>query len=161
MENVVGNFFVQNGGIILAALGAALAVILSGIGSAKGVGSAGEAASAIVVDEPEKFGKTLVLQLLPGTQGLYGFVIGLIIYTKLNAAMPFQEGLFYLMAALPVGVVGLFSAIYQGRVAVAGLQILAKNEEQQAKGIIYAVMVETYAILSFVISIILLMMVKF
>lgn len=160
-ENIMGKFFLEYGGLVFASLGAAIAVLLSGIGSARSVGSAGEAASGIVIEEPEKFGKSLVLQLLPGTQGLYGFVIGLIIMTKLNTGMSLQEGLYILMAALPIGIVGLLSAIAQGKVSVAGMQILAKNEEQQTKGIIYAVMVETYAILAFVMSFILLNQVQF
>ncbi|MDO5717785.1 MAG: V-type ATP synthase subunit K [Tissierellia bacterium] len=158
----MGNFFVEYGGLIFAALGAAIAVLFAGIGSAKGVGIAGEAAAGVVIEEPEKFGKSLVLQLLPGTQGLYGFVIGLIITTtRLNVGLSLQEGLYIMMCALPIGFVGLLSAIAQGKVSVAGMQILAKNEEQQTKGIIYAVMVETYAILAFVMSFILLSQMKF
>ncbi|MFA7533758.1 MAG: V-type ATP synthase subunit K, partial [Tissierellaceae bacterium] len=72
-------FLVSHGGVFFAGLGIAVAVFLSGIGSAKGVGLVGEAASGLMIEEPEKFGKSLVLQLLPGTQGLYGFVIGLML----------------------------------------------------------------------------------
>ncbi|MDO5688942.1 MAG: V-type ATP synthase subunit K [Tissierellia bacterium] len=161
VENVIGLFMLENGGLIFAALGAAVAVFLAGIGSAIGVGIAGEAAAGVVIEEPEKFGKSLVLQLLPGTQGLYGFVIGLLILTRLKTGMPLEEGLYIFMASLPVGFVGWWSAIAQGKVSVAGMQILAKNEAQQTKGIIYAVMVETYAILSFVMSFILLSQVQF
>ena len=145
-------FFIENGGLIFTALGAALAVFLSGAGSAKGVGIAGEAAAGIVIEEPEKFGKSLVIQLLPGTQGLYGFVIGLLILFKIEAGIPLEHGLYYVAASLPVGIGGLVSAKSQGRVAVAGMNILAKNEEQQVKGIVYAVMGELYAILGFAFS---------
>lgn len=148
------DFLSQYGGVILGTLAIAVAVILSGIGSAIGVGMAGQAAAGVVVEEPEKFGKSLVIQLLPGTQGLYGFVIGIIIMTQLNADMSLQKGFFLLMAAMPVGFVGWISAIHQGRVSVAGLNILAKNEAESTKGIIYAIMVETYAILAFVMSLI-------
>ena len=68
----VGLSFESIGGAAIAGLGAALAAAMAGIGSAYGVGIAGEAASALMIDEPAKFGKSLVLQLLPGTQGLYG-----------------------------------------------------------------------------------------
>ena len=149
-------FLVQHGGIVMATLGAALATLLAGIGSAKGVGIVGEVASGLMSEEPEKFGKSLVLQLLPGTQGLYGFVIGLMVLGKLNASMTFQNGLGILMACLPVALAGYGSAIAQGRVAASGISLLAKNEEQNTKGIIYAVMVETYALLAFVVSIMLL-----
>lgn len=122
---------------------------------------AGEAAAGLVIDEPEKFGKAMVLQLLPGTQGLYGFVIGLFIMFKLRVDMNLVEGLYYVMVSLPVGIVGLKSAYYQARVAVAGINILAKNEEHQTKGIILAVMVETYAILAFAMSFLLLSSISF
>lgn len=148
----MAEFFINNGGEIFKAFAVALAVFLSGIGSAKGVGIAGEAAAGVVIEEPEKFGKSLVLQLLPGTQGLYGFVIGIVLLLMISGEPTLGDGLYYVAASLPVGIVGLFSAIAQGKVSVAGINILAKNEEQQAKGIIYAVMVELYAILGFATS---------
>jgi len=146
-------FFLENGGLVLGVLSVVIAVLFSGMGSAKGVGRAGEAAAGVVIEEPEKFGKSLVLQLLPGTQGLYGFVIGILILFKLaRGSISLAQGYVYIAAAIPVGVVGYFSAIAQSKVAVSGINILAKNEPQQAKGIIYAVMVELYAILAFAIS---------
>ena len=151
----------QYGGVLFAALGAAAATFLSGWGSAKGVGIVGEVAAGLMIEEPEKFGKSLVLQLLPGTQGLYGFVIGLMVLGRLNVNMSFAEGFYILMACLPVAVAGYGSAIAQGRVAASGISLLAKNEEQSTKGIIYAVMVETYALLAFVVSIMLLSAVSF
>jgi len=152
---------IQNGGVIIAALGMAMSVILAGIGSAKGVGMVGEAASGVIIEEPHKFGKSLVLQLLPGTQGLYGFVIGLMVLGKLDINMSLGEGIYLFMSCLPVAIVGLISAIAQAKTAVAGVAILAKNEEHSTKGIIYAVMVETYALLAFVISLILVNAVSF
>ena len=141
--------FTQYPGLCLASLGVFLAVALAGVGSAIGVGLAGEAAAGIVIEEPEKFGKSLVLQLLPGTQGLYGFVIGLFILFKISPDLAAQRGFMYMVSGGVIGLGGLCSAIAQGKVSVAGLNILAKNEEQQTKGIIYAVMVELYAILAF------------
>ena len=154
-------FVVEYGGVFFAGLGAAIAVLFSGIGSAQGVGLVGEAAAGLVIEEPEKFGKSLILQLLPGTQGLYGFVIGLLVLGKLNVGMSLAEGLYIMAACMPVGFVGWRSAISQGKTAAAGISILAKNEEQSTKGIIYAVMVETYALLAFVISLILINAVSF
>lgn len=153
--------FTSFGGIVFGGLGAALAVVMPGIGSARGVGLVGEAASGLMIEEPEKFGKSLILQLLPGTQGLYGFVIGLLVLGQLTAQMDLAHGLYILMACLPMAFVGWKSAIFQGKVAAAGITILAKNEGQTTKGIIYSVMVETYALLAFVISIILLFSVNF
>ena len=142
--------FLKQTGVFFGMLGIALSVILAGMGSAKGVGMVGEAASAVVIDEPEKFGKSLILQLLPGSQGLYGFAIGLLALGKLNMNLTTLQGFLILVACLPVGIVGYYSAI-----SVAGITILIKNESQQIKGVVYAVMVEIYALLAFVISFIL------
>ena len=149
------DFLVENGGNIMGAVAVAIAVFLSGMGSAKGTGMTGEAAAGLTVEEPQKFGKALVLQLLPGTQGLYGFVIGFMILGKLGGGLNFQEGFYYIFAALPIGVVGYFSAVAQAKVAVSGMNILAKNEDNFVQGIVYSVMVELYAILGFVISLLL------
>lgn len=154
-------FIIQNGGVFFAGLGIAIAVFLSGIGSAIGVGIVGEAAAGLVIEEPEKFGRSLILQLLPGTQGLYGFVIGLLVIGQLEAGMSLAQGMYLFAACLPIGFVGWMSAIVQGKTAASGIAILAKNEEHSTKGIIYAVMVETYALLAFVISLILVNAVSF
>ena len=151
-------FLVQYGGLALALLGAAIAVGLAGIGSAKGVGIAGQASAGLLTEEPEKFGQTIILTALPGTQGLYGFVIGLLIFLNSgvfagSASFPtIVVGLQYLMAAIPVGVVGLISSIEQGKVAATAVQILAKNPKHTMKGVIYATLVETYSVLAFVAS---------
>lgn len=146
-------FMTQNGGALFALLGAALASLLAGIGSAKGVGLAGEAATGILTEEPEKFGKALILQLLPGTQGLYGFVIGLMILLKVNADMSLSQGAYLFISALPIAFAGWKSAIAQAKAAAASMAILAKNEEHTTKGIVLTVMVETYALLGFVTSV--------
>ena len=62
-------------GTTLALLGAGLAIGMAGTGSAKGVGMAGEAAAGVLTEDPSKFGQTLLLQALPGTQGIYGMII--------------------------------------------------------------------------------------
>ena len=136
----------------MAAIAMGIATILPGMGSAKGVGMTGEAAAALTTEQPETFGRALILQLLPGTQGLYGFVIAFMIFINMNVDMTMAQGVSKLIAACPIGFVGYFSAVTQARVATAGLQILAKRPEHATKGIIYAAMVETYAILAFVIS---------
>lgn len=150
------NFFLENGGFILGLLGAALAAILPGIGSAKGVGMVGEAAAGVLIDEPQKFAKALIFELLPGTQGLYGFIICIMAMGKLNTGVDLAVGLAVLMACLPIAFVGYFSAVSQAKVSLADINLLIKNESQSTKGIILAVMVETYAILALVSSIMLL-----
>ena len=138
-------FFTENsGGFIFAALGMGVASIFSGI--------AGEAAASLIKEQPEKFVQALILQLLPGTQGIYGFIIAFFIMQKMSATMPLSSGLYLLMAALPIAFTGLLSGIAQGKVAAAGIQILAKKPEESTKGIIFAAMVETYAILGLLAS---------
>ncbi len=146
-------------GLFFALLGAALAVGVAGVGSAKGVGTASEAAAGVVTEDPSKFGKLLVLQLLPGTQGLYGLIIGIMvmIFTGVlsgegNSAMPISTGLMYLAACLPMAVGGLFSGISQGRVAATGASIIAKKPEESSKAIVSASLVELYALLAFIVS---------
>ena len=149
-----------NNGNFLAYLGVAVAVLFSGIGSAKGVGLVGEATSGILIDDPDTYGQCIVLQALPGTQGIYGFLIGFII--MLNTGMmggtinlSLETGAYILASAMPVGFVGLLSAVAQGRVAAAGISVVAKRPDQVAKAIVSAAMVETYAILAFLISLLL------
>lgn len=150
------SFLTSYGGVIIGGLAAALAVFLPGIGSARGCGIVGSAATGLITEEPEKFGQALVLQLLPGTQGLYGFLIGFLIFGRLTPDTTLQEGFYLLAAALPIVFAGYRSAIYQGQVAASGLQILAKNPGETTKGIIFAAIVETYAIFGLVGSIIIL-----
>ncbi|MBC2576769.1 V-type ATP synthase subunit K [Peptostreptococcus canis] len=147
-------WIVDNGGVVFGALGI-VSAMLAGIGSAKGLSIVGQSASGLVPEEPQKFGKTLILQLLPGTQGLYGFVIALLILFKLTGDIGLSEGMYLAAVGMPIGFVGWGSAIAQGKVAASGVGILAKNESQTTKGIIYSVMVETYALLAFVISLLL------
>lgn len=146
----------NNGGFIFGCLGIALAVGMACIGSAKGVGIAGEAATGLLTEEPEKFGKALILELLPGTQGLYGFVIGLMALGKISTDLAIGDGLYILFACLPIALCGLFSGIAQGKAAASSVQILAKKPEHNTKGIVITAMVETYALIGFVVSIILL-----
>lgn len=147
-------WIVEHGGVVFGSLGV-VSALLAAIGSAKGLSIVGQAASGLVPEEPQKFGKTLILQLLPGTQGLYGFVIGLLILLQLSGTTTLEQGMYLAAVGMPIGFVGWGSAVSQGKVAASGIGILAKNEEQTTKGIIYSVMVETYALLAFVISLLL------
>ncbi len=145
-------------GIVFALLGAAIAVLLSGAGSAMGVGIAGQAASGVVTEDPSKFVKVLIMQLLPGTQGLYGLIIGFITLAKVGllggtaATISTATGLLVLAACLPIGIVGLISGIYQGKTSAAAIGIVAKRPEQFGKAMLFPAMVETYAILALLIS---------
>ncbi len=147
----------QMNGTNLALLGAALAVLFPGMGSAKGVGMVGEAASGLLTDDPSKFGGALLMQALPGTQGIYGLVTAFIVLFKVGlfgglAELTTAQGVFFLLACLPITVVGYFSAIKQARVAVAGINLIAKRPGEVSKAMTSAALVETYAILALLIS---------
>ncbi|MDR0896982.1 MAG: V-type ATP synthase subunit K [Oscillospiraceae bacterium] len=144
-------------GQVLALAGAALAVLLAGIGSARGVGIGGEASAGVVSEQPELFGKLLVLQLLPGTQGIYGFLIAFIVLIKTQflggmVDLNVTQGLLIFMGCMPIAIVGLASAILQGKVAAAGINMVAVRPDQSGRAITMAVMVETYAVLALLAS---------
>ncbi len=145
-------------GQILALLGAALAVSLSGFGSSRGVGTSGETASAVVSENPEVAGKLLVLQLLPATQGIYGFLIAVIVLIKTQVLggqmlpVTVEQGLLFIAGCLPIALVGYYSAIYQGRVAASAMIMTGEHPELSGRGITMTVMVETYAVLALLVS---------
>ncbi len=149
-------------GQVIALIGAALAVGLPGVGSARGVGIVGESASGLITEDPGKFGQALILQALPGTQGIYGFLAGFLTIQKLGllagslAAVTTFEGWLIFAACMPISIVGFMSAIYQGRVAAAAIGIVSKRPEEVAKGITFAAMVETYAVLALLATILML-----
>ena len=140
------------GGYALGLLGAGLAALMAGIGSAKGTGIAGEAGAGLVSEDPSKFGKAMILQVIPGTQGLYGFVIWFLAFGKLVPGMSVAEGLQVLAACLPIAFGGLLSGIAQGKVAAASVNILAKKPDDWSKGMILCITVEFYAILALLAS---------
>ena len=136
------------GGNAIALLGAALAAGLACVGSAKGTGITGEAGAGLVSEDPGKFGPALILQVIPGTQGLYGFVIFFLAYSKISgAALSVAQGMQFIGACLPIALGGLLSAIAQGKVAAASVNILAKKPDDWSKGMIMCIIVEFYAIL--------------
>ena len=156
--------FLENiGGLAMALLGSGLAVGLSCVGSAKGTGIAGEAGTGLLCQDPSKSGKVMVLQLLPGTQGLYGLVVWFFALFTMGAfsggivPLTVTEGATIFAACLPIALGGWLSAIFQGRVAAASVNVVAKKPDDWAKGIILCGIVEFYAILSLLASVLLLM----
>jgi len=144
----------------IALLGAALAAGLAGMGSAKGVGMVGEAGSGLLTEDPSKFGKVLILQALPGTQGIYGLITAFLIIFKIGilgnpVELTTAQGAYFLMAALPIAIVGYFSAVKQARVAISGVNLIAKRPDEVGKAITSAALVETYAIFAVLVSLLL------
>ena len=82
--------------------------------------------ATLLKEQPEKFAQALILQLCQVPNGLYGFVIGITVFFNIKPELALQSGVVHFLAALPVAIVGYFSAKHQGRVATAGIQILAK-----------------------------------
>ncbi len=145
-------------GIVFALLGAILATLMGGIGSAIGVSMTGRAAAGVVTEDPSKFGKVLILQLLPGTQGIYGLLIGFVTLSQIgvlggNAEITLIKGLLYFAACMPMAVVGWVSALQQAKAAVSSIALVAKKPDQFSKGMIFPAMVETYAVFALLISI--------
>ncbi len=154
------------GGLALALAGAGLAVGLGGIGSSVGVGLAGQAGAGVATEQPEKFGKILVLEALPGTQGIYGFLIGFLIllFTGILTGEPkditIAQGWQLFFACWPAALACLFSGIHQGKVTAAGMNMVAKDESQMGKAMVLSAMVETYAVLGFLVSALLVFFIK-
>lgn len=155
----------MNMGLIIAIIGACLATVLAGIGSILGAQMCGKAAAGVTSEQPELFGKVLVLQILPCTQGLYGFLITFLALNKLGLisgkyteyAITPQIGWAFFGACLPIAINGLISAIFQAKVATAGIMMTAKQPDASGKAITMSVLVETYAILALVVSILLIL----
>ena len=146
------------GGMALGLLGATMSVVLAGIGSAIGTGKAGEAGTGLLCEHPDRFGKVMILQVIPGTQGIYGFVVGFLALLFMGALsgdavnMTLTDGFRYFTACLPMAVGGLVSARAQGKVAVTAIHLLGKKPDDWAKGMILCITVEFYAILALLVS---------
>ncbi len=152
-------------GLGLAVAGGAITAFLGAIGSAIGIAIASEAAGGVLTEDPEKFGRLLVMVALPGTQGFYAFLGMFYLMMKINllgGGMPIDlaTGMLLFFAALPVGFAGLFSGIYQGKASASGILMLAKRPEEMGKAIILPAMVETYAVLGLLATILLISGIK-
>lgn len=143
--------------IIMTIVGTVISIALSGVGSSKGAATVGKAATALISEQPEKFGQALVLQMMSASQGLYGFIIGFLIFINVGDNMTFELGLRCLGAGALMGVTGLLTAVPQSQIAASGIQILAKKPEHSTKGVLLAAMVETYAIFAFVVSVLIIL----
>ena len=144
-------------GFWIALAGVGVAAFFAGIGSSIGVGIPSRAAAGVLAEQPDRFGRIFILVVLPSTQGFYGFIAAMFMMMKLgmfggsiNFDMSVIQGVQYLMAALPVGILGLISGVHQGLVSTSGVELSAKQPEATMRVVIFAVMVETYAILGFV-----------
>ena len=147
----------------IAFAGAALAATLACLGSAKAVGLVGEASAGLVSEDPSKFGKALLLQALPATQGIYGFITAFLILFKMGvfsgsvSTLTIAQGAYFFVAALPIAVVGYVSAVKQGKVSVAGVSLLSKRPKEVGKAMTSAAMVEAFAIFALLVSLLMIL----
>jgi V/A-type H+-transporting ATPase subunit K len=151
-------------GFAIAIIAAGLAAGLSASGASIGVGLAGEMAAGVLSEDPDKIGSILVLQALPGTQAFYGLVTAILVLVKLQVFggnglfdLSIEKGVSVLGACLPVIFGEFISAIWQGRVSVASMGTVAKRPDAFGKAVILPAMVETFALLSLIGSIVILM----
>ena len=152
-------------GLAIALLGCVVAALPAGIGSAIGIGYVARVASGVLAEDPKKFGSLFILVALPGTQGFYGFLgafLGMMKLGVLGNLVPITpwQGVQMLAACLPVGIAGLVTAMWQGRVCAAGAELVAKRASEGTKGVIFGALVETYAVLGLLATIFLQMGVK-
>ena len=145
----------------LGLLGAAMAAFMAGIGSAIGIGIAGRSAAGVLSEKPERYGQLFLQVVLPGTQGFYGFVIAFFAMQKIGAFegnLDFSNALAIFAACMPIAFAGMLSAIHQGKTCAGGILMTAKRPEMAVKaGVLYAAMVEVYAVLGFLISLLILL----
>ena len=147
-------------GLALVLVGAGLAALMAGIGSAIGIAIAGRSATGVLSEKPERYGQMFIMVVLPGTQGFYGFLAAFLVMLKLNffggtgvPELSVQIGWQVLAACLPIAFAGLMSAIHQGKVCSSGILMAAKRPEMAFKaGVVYAVMVEVYAVLGLLVT---------
>ena len=150
---------VDHWGLALALLGAALATALPCTGSSMGVSTVGQAGSGLLTEKPELAGRVITLAVLPGSQGLYGMVISLLFLFSFGGplltgdlSLNFASGLAMFAAFMPVAIAAATSAPYQGKVCAAGMHMLARDSRLAGRVITLAALVETYALLGFLIS---------
>jgi len=147
------------GGVQWALFGAGAAAILAGIGSAIGITAAAQTASGILSEDDTKFGQLLPLAAMPGTQGIYGFIVAVLVMVFFdilggNTQLTLQAGLAIFLACLPTGFLGLVTAIYQGRTAAGAAGIVAAGK--RAPALVFPALVETYAIFALIVTILML-----
>ncbi|MCI8476307.1 MAG: V-type ATP synthase subunit K [Clostridia bacterium] len=140
-------------GSVIGVMGIAVCVLLCGIGSALGLYKTGSSAAGVLGENPKKFGKVLVLVLLPATQGIYGFIIGIIASGNIAALETAEQGWALFGAVLPMAISGLVTGIFQGKSAANCIYAVGKQDSLGGKLIIYPAMIEFYAILGLIISI--------
>ena len=123
--------------IIMAYVGVALMVGLSGMASCIGTSIAGMASVGAMKKNAGAFGSYMILAAIPGSQGLYGFVNYFIIKDFLTDEI-----------SMLTGVVCLASSYFQSKVCANGITAIGNGHDVMGKTLILAAFPELYAILT-------------
>ena len=159
MENTTTLAASFDWGLLLALMGAFIAIIMAGLGSSLGIKSAGQKAAGVLAEKPNMFGSLVTMVVLPGSQGIYGLLIAIMILNKIGAMsgnlveLTIGNGVMFLIAGLIIGILGFVTAILQTKVVVASIAALAKDESVFGGAITMSVLIEAYAIFGLLISI--------
>lgn len=145
-------------GDLIAMIGAVMVVVITGVGATIGMGWVQRSVAGILSEEPEKYGKTLVLQLIPTSSALYGFVVGFMVLLKVvlgpNAGgLDVTTGVTILLACVPMIIVGFVQTLIQARVCVSCAQMIAKQEELSGRAIVMSIFTELITLLALIVSI--------
>ncbi len=148
------NLAVESFGTAWALAWAAVSAILWWVWSAIWSWLAWQAASWLVAEKPELFGKAMVLEALPWSQGIYGLIWAFLVIKLLPIFdMTTVQWMNVFFASLPLWLTALFSWIFQWKVSAGWMNIIAKNPEWFWSAMILAAIVETFAILWLLVSI--------
>ncbi len=152
---------IANSGVTLAIIGAMFSALLGGYGSCVGIGTAGVKGTGILAENPSLFSKMLMMTVLPGSQGVYGLLMAILILNKVGVISGLDEGsvvsiengqqLMY--AGVLMGISGLTSGWFQGKVVAGAMGAIARDESLMGRAIVLAVIIETYAIFGLLISV--------
>ena len=133
--------------LILAYVGVALMVGISGLASAVSTALCGMASVGAMKKNSGAFGSYMILSALPGSQGLYGFVGFFMVNSFLVEDMPMITGVGIFGAGLLMAIVTLSSAIFQSKVCANGIVAIGNGNDVMGKTLILAAFPELYAIL--------------
>jgi len=143
-------------GIVFASVGVAASAVLGGLGSSIGMGIAGAKATGVIAEKANLFSKVMVMTALPGSQAVYGLLVPFLIINKIggmDGVISNAVGMQFMWVGLLMGLAGLFSGWFQGRVAAGGIGAIARNESLLGNAIILAALVETSAIFGLLIAV--------
>ena len=162
-QQILTKYFLQSG-LGFAMIGAAAVFSLGGIGSAKGIRISASQAGGVLSENPELFGKLLVIMALPGTQGFYSLITAILIgmWSGLfggKVTLHPMQGIAIMAIGIATGMVEWLSAIYQGETSAAAINLVAKKPDSSGRAILLPALVETYALLGLLSAIVLLLFV--